>query len=32
VLSVVLVGSLKVGAKGDVCHFRDRLSLSYVLL
>jgi hypothetical protein len=32
VLSVVLVGSLKVFAKCDVCHFRDRLSLSYVLL
>jgi hypothetical protein len=31
VLSVVGVGSLD-GVEGDVCHFRDRLSLSYVLL
>ena len=32
VLSVVLVGSFKVFAKCDVCHFRDRLSFSSVLL
>ena len=32
VLTVVLVCSLKVFAKCDVCHFRDRLSFSSVLL
>ena len=32
VLTVVLVGSFKVFAKCDVCHFRDRLSFSSVLL
>jgi hypothetical protein len=32
VLSVVLVGSLKVFAKCDVCHSDDRLSFSSVLL
>jgi hypothetical protein len=32
VLSVVLVSSCKVFAECDVCHFRDRLSLSYVYI